>query len=65
MSGIRVTTVDLDHPEDSQTGEIMDDYVIVTAGSCYVASVVQYANGTAVLTVKGAKPCRTYQGDGS
>ncbi len=46
--------------EDPETGEtisrtITDDYVVITAGSCYLDGTAWYANGTRVLTVKGAK----------
>ena len=44
---------------DPDTGEVFDetvidnDYSIVCAGTCHVASAQAYANGTHVLTVKG------------
>lgn len=38
---------------DSNTARIADDYVITCAGTCHVASVQTYANGTHVITVKG------------
>jgi len=43
---------------DTQTGEtetmtIENDYVIVTAGSCYVATTQVYGTGTTSLTIKG------------
>lgn len=45
---------------DTETGEadtavIKDDYILVTAGSCYRAGVQASANGTHVITVKGCK----------
>lgn len=45
--------------EDPETGEtisrtITDDYVLITAGSAYLDSTQWHANGTRVLTVKGA-----------
>lgn len=45
---------------DTETGEsltavIDDDYILVTSGSCYRASVQASANGTHVITVKGRK----------
>lgn len=52
--GIQVTVTDLDTGETS-TETIWDDYVTVCAGSCYLAGVQAYANGTHVLTVKGRK----------
>jgi hypothetical protein len=59
MSGIRVTATDLDHPEDTSSIEIIDDYVLITAGSCeqtYV-QVHSKADGTQthVITVKGCR----------
>jgi hypothetical protein len=51
--GIRVTVQDL-VTGDSETQEIHDDYVIVCAGTCYVAHVNDYpTKGTQILTVKG------------
>ncbi len=50
--GIRVTVEDLATGE-SESQEIHDDYVIVCAGSCHVAHVNAFGNGTHVLTVKG------------
>lgn len=51
--GIRVTATDLETGETS-TAEIMDDYVIITAGTCHVAHVQEYPkSGTSILTVKG------------
>lgn len=53
--GITVTA------RDNETGETMertiyDDYVIVVAGSCHVASVQDHPGaGTQVLTIKGRK----------
>lgn len=52
--GIRVTVEDLATGE-AETQTIYDDYVIVVAGSCHVAHVNAFANGTHVLTVKGRK----------
>ena len=40
---------------ESETAELVDDYVITCAGSCYVHHVQAYANGTHVITVKGRK----------
>jgi len=51
---IEVTARD---PETGQrdTQEIVDDYVITCAGTCYIHHVSQYANGTHVITIKGRK----------
>jgi hypothetical protein len=59
MSGIRVTATDLDHPEDTSSIEIMDNYVLIAAGSCeqtYV-QVHNKSDGTQthVITVKGVR----------
>jgi hypothetical protein len=51
---IRVTVEDLATGE-TETVEIMDDYVILAAGSCHVDHVQAYANGTHILTVKGRR----------
>jgi hypothetical protein len=54
-AGIRVTATDMETGE-SQSVEIMDDYVIIAAGSCQVANIQAYpATGTHQLTVKGVK----------
>lgn len=49
---IRVTIED---PEtgDRETVELMDDYLIIQAGTCFVSGTQVYANGTHVITVKG------------
>lgn len=49
---IKVTVTDLGtgHSEEEI---ITDDYVLIRAGSCYVASIQTYATGTHVITVKG------------
>jgi len=55
--GIRVTATDLEHPEDSSSRDIMDDYLLVTAGSCEMTyvNVFYRADGTEthVITVRG------------
>jgi hypothetical protein len=51
--GIRVTVTDLATGE-SHSRVVNNDYVIVTAGTCHVASIQDYpTKGTQVLTVKG------------
>lgn len=53
--GIRVTVEDLETGE-AQSQEIDDDYVLVTAGSCYVAYTNTFpARGTYIITIKGRK----------
>jgi hypothetical protein len=52
---IKVTVTDLG-TGDSESAVITDDYVLTCAGSCYMANVTAYANGTHVITVKGVKP---------
>jgi len=55
--GIRVTATDLEHPEDTSSIEIMDNYVLITAGRCeqtYVqVSTAKDGTQTHVITVKG------------
>lgn len=51
---IRVTTTDLDSGK-SESVEIDNTYVLVTAGTAYRDGLQQYANGTHVVTVKGVK----------
>lgn len=55
MDGIKVTV------EDLKTGRkesrvIMDDYILVTAGHCYEASVTVHQNGTHQIVIKGVNP---------
>lgn len=53
--GIRVTVEDLETGE-TESAEIMDDYVIVTHGNRYVSGTVEYpAAGTSVVTIKRDK----------
>lgn len=53
--GIEVTVKDL-LTGDTETKVIQDDYVIITAGSCFISGVQDYpTKGTAVLTIKGRK----------
>lgn len=52
--GIRVTVVDLETGA-GESAVIVDDYVITCAGSCYVAHIQTFANGTHVLTIKGRR----------
>ena len=57
--GIRVTATDLEHPEDTQSVEIIDDYVLVCAGRCqqtYVqVSTAKDGTETHQITVKGIR----------
>jgi hypothetical protein len=55
VSGIRVVITDLDTGE-TETAEIMDDYLLITAGSAYRSGYTVYGNGTHVVTVKGVHP---------
>lgn len=53
---IRVTVEDLTTGE-RESQDIDNDYIIVCAGSCYVAHTQAYlTKGTHVLTVKGRGP---------
>lgn len=54
---IRVTVRDLETGEE-ESAEIMDDYILITAGSCYQSHVTAHANGTHVITIKGRKESR-------
>lgn len=49
---IEVTIRDTETGE-SETGIIDNDYILVVAGTCHVATTQAYANGTHVLTIKG------------
>jgi hypothetical protein len=52
---IRVTVEDLATGE-TETTEVCDDYVLLTAGSCYVDGIQTYpTKGTHVLTIKGRR----------
>ncbi len=52
MMKIRVTVEDLETGE-TESREIMNDYIIVTAGECYVSSTQSWKNGTHQLIIKG------------
>lgn len=74
MSGIRVTATDLAHPEHVGTVDVMDNYVLIAAGSCEMAhrQVHYKADGTQthVITVTGCRPVtrpgpNTHTDDGS
>lgn len=52
-AGIRVTVTPLDGPDDGAETVLEDDYALVCAGTCEVASVTAHDNGTHVITVKG------------
>ncbi|WP_349862602.1 hypothetical protein [Leifsonia sp. WHRI 6310E] len=52
--GIRVTVTDLKTGE-SESREIWDDFMVVTAGNREITSVVAYGNGTQVVTVKAVR----------
>ena len=49
---IEVTIRDTETGE-SETATIVNDYVVIVAGTCHVATTQRYANGTHVLTIKG------------
>lgn len=52
---IQVTVLDTESG-DTETAQIENDYIIVTAGTCEVAHVNTYpTKGTHVLTVKGCQ----------
>lgn len=51
MKGIRVTVKDLATGEE-ESKEIVDDYILITAGNRYLAHTNAFGNGTHVLTVK-------------
>jgi len=54
-AGTRVTATDLATGEE-ETDEIVDDFVLVTNGRCYLAHTVAYiSTGTTVLTIKTEK----------
>lgn len=50
--GTKVSCLDIEK-DDGDSIVIVDDYVCVTDGSCYVAHTQVYANGTHILTIKG------------
>lgn len=49
--GIRVTVRDLNTGEEEVT-EVVDDWLLTTAGDFYLHGVQKYKNGTVVLTIK-------------
>lgn len=52
---IEISVRDLDSNEPPETVVIDDDYMLITAGACYLHHTNAFANGTHVLTVKGRK----------
>lgn len=53
---IRVTVEDLDDPtHEPEVAEFDNDYLLITAGSCYEHSTQLHGNGTHVITVKGRR----------
>lgn len=61
MSGTRVTCLDIESGE-SDSIDIVDNYVLVTDGCCEVTSEQHFANGTVQLTIK--RPCGRAAGGG-
>lgn len=53
---IRVTALDLKTQETNSVDVPLDEYFLMCTGDCHVTSVQHYANGTAVVTIKGRKP---------
>ena len=54
MPGTRVTAKDISTGE-SDSVELLDDYILITDGKCELTHTQVYANGTHVLTVKRPK----------
>ena len=53
---IRVTVTDTETGE-SQSREIENDVIVITAGTCWVDHIADYpTKGTQVYTIKGRKP---------
>lgn len=53
---IRVTVTDTESG-DTETREIDNDVLVVTSGTCHIASVQDYPiKGTQVYTIKGRTP---------
>ncbi len=52
--GTEVTARDVANG-DSDTVVLHNDYVCITDGSCRVAHVQAFANGTHILTIKGRR----------
>jgi hypothetical protein len=50
--GTKVTAQDV-ATGDNESVVIVNDYVCTTDGTCHVAHVQAFANGTHVLTIKG------------
>lgn len=53
---IRVTVLDTE-TGDTETREIENDVIVVTAGTCHIDHVADYpTKGTQVYTIKGRRP---------
>jgi hypothetical protein len=51
--GVKVTALDLEHPEDRDEAEIMPgNYVCIPVEPLYLDRVVRHEDGTIVLTLK-------------
>ena len=50
--GTRVTAQDV-ATGDNDSIVIVNDYVCITDGTCHIAHVQSFANGTHILTIKG------------
>lgn len=55
-TAVKVTVSDPDTGEVFDSVVIDNDYSIICAGTCHVASVQAYGTGTHQLTVKGRNP---------
>jgi hypothetical protein len=53
MTGTEVICRDL-ATGDSESMTIVDDHVVVVDGRAFISSVVAYANGTQIITIKRA-----------
>lgn len=58
-SGTKVTAQEVDHPEQSESQIIRDDYCLTVDGDCFVSGIQVYPKaGTHVITVKNVGGAR-------
>ena len=59
-NGTKVTAQEIDHPEQSESQVIKDDYCLTVDGDCYVHHIAAYkTTGTHVITIKNVGGART------
>lgn len=58
VTGTKVTAVDLESGEE-EVKVILNDFAVVTDGSCFIDGYQAYKNGTVVITIKKEKQVKS------